>query len=124
MLHLRITHASESNIGKIQRAQNEALRIITGSHKMSSIDHLHSETKNATGRGPPEPFCAISGTMSGYRGGLSPHHQDGSSTKGNEGDNLHQTLLNRVTTASKQHKRHTSGTSHLICQYNNRQHEG
>ena len=29
------TNASESNIGKIQRAQNEALRIITGSHKMS-----------------------------------------------------------------------------------------
>ena len=39
------TNASESNIGKIQCAQNEALRIITGSHKMSSIDHLHSETK-------------------------------------------------------------------------------
>ena len=39
------TNASESNIGKIQRAQNEALRIITGSHKMSSIDHLHNETK-------------------------------------------------------------------------------
>ena len=39
------TNASESNIGKIKRAQNEALRIITGSHKMSSIDHLHSETK-------------------------------------------------------------------------------
>ena len=39
------TNASESNIGKIQRAQNEALRIITGSHKMSSIYHLHSETK-------------------------------------------------------------------------------
>ena len=38
-------NASESNIGKIQRAQNDALRIITGSHKMSSIDHLHSETK-------------------------------------------------------------------------------
>ena len=38
-------NASESNIGKIQRAQNEALRIITGSHKMSSIDHIHSETK-------------------------------------------------------------------------------
>ena len=35
-------NASESNIGKIQRAQNEALRIITGSHKMSSIDHIHS----------------------------------------------------------------------------------
>ena len=40
------TNACESNIGKIQRAQNEALRIITGSHKMSSsIDYLHSETK-------------------------------------------------------------------------------
>ena len=39
------TNASESNIGKIQRTQNDALRIITGSHKMSSIDHIHSETK-------------------------------------------------------------------------------
>ena len=38
------TNASESNIYKIQGAQNEALRIITGSHKMSSTDHLHSET--------------------------------------------------------------------------------
>ena len=40
-----ITNASEDNIGNIQRAQNEALTIITGSHKMSSIDHLHSETE-------------------------------------------------------------------------------
>ena len=38
------TNASESNINKIQRAQNEALRIITGSHKMS-IDPIHSETE-------------------------------------------------------------------------------
>ena len=38
-------NASESNIGKIQCAQNESLRIITGSHKMVSIDHIHSETK-------------------------------------------------------------------------------
>ena len=38
-------NARKSNIGKIQRAQNEALGIITGSHKMSSIDHIHSETK-------------------------------------------------------------------------------
>ena len=38
-------NASETNIGKIQRAQNEALRIITGSHKMSCIDHIHSGTK-------------------------------------------------------------------------------
>ena len=39
------SNASEENIGKTQRAQNEALRIITGSHKMSSIDHLNSETE-------------------------------------------------------------------------------
>ena len=51
------TNASESNIGKIQRAQNETLRIITGSHKMSNIEHLHNEPS----------FCAIFGTMPGYR---------------------------------------------------------
>ena len=39
------TDAIESNIGKIQSAQNEALMMITGSHKMSNIDHLHSETE-------------------------------------------------------------------------------
>ena len=43
--HVWSTNASESNIGNIQCAQNEALRSITGSHKMSSIDHLHSETE-------------------------------------------------------------------------------
>ena len=39
------TNASDSNIGKIQRVQNEALSIITGSHKLLSIDHIHSETE-------------------------------------------------------------------------------
>ena len=39
------TNASDTSLEKIQHTQNEALRIITGSHKMSSIDHLHSETK-------------------------------------------------------------------------------
>ena len=39
------TDASYTSLEKIQRTENEALRIITGSHKMSSIDHLHSETK-------------------------------------------------------------------------------
>ena len=39
------TNASDTSLGKIQRTQNKALRIITGSHKMSSIDHLHSGTK-------------------------------------------------------------------------------
>ena len=39
------TNASDISLGKIQHAQNEALRSITCSHKTSSIDHLHSETK-------------------------------------------------------------------------------
>ena len=38
------TNTSDTSLGKIQRTQNKALRIITGSHKMSSIDHLYSET--------------------------------------------------------------------------------
>ena len=37
------TNASESYMDKIQRAQNESLRTITGSHNMTSIDHIHSE---------------------------------------------------------------------------------
>ena len=39
------TNASPSSIDKIQIAQNEALRIATGAHLMSSIDHIHSEAK-------------------------------------------------------------------------------
>ena len=42
------TNASATSIGKIQIAQNEALRIATGSHKMPSIDHLHNETEMLT----------------------------------------------------------------------------
>ena len=42
------TNASATSIGKIQIAQNEALRIATGSHKMSSIDHLYNETEMLT----------------------------------------------------------------------------
>ena len=64
------TNASDTSLGKIQRTQNEALRIITGSHKMSSIDHLHQD---ATGRGPHESsLCAISGTLSRHGECLSP----------------------------------------------------
>ena len=35
------TNASDTSLEKIQRTQNEALGIITDSHKMSSIDHLN-----------------------------------------------------------------------------------
>ena len=85
---------------------------------MSGINHLHSETKMLQVEDHMNfLFCAISGTMPGYRERLSPHHQDGSSTKGNEGDNLHQTLSNRVTIASKQQKKHFMHfTTHLSIQ--------
>ena len=85
------TNASDTSLAKIQRTQNEALRIIKGSHTMSSIDHLHSETKSkTTGRGPPESsLCAISGTLSRHRECLSPHHHVRSSTEGNEEDTFH-----------------------------------
>ena len=39
------TNASNTSMEKIQVAQNEALRISTGSYKMSSIDHLHCEAQ-------------------------------------------------------------------------------
>ena len=35
----------DTNYTKIQYTQNEALRIATGCHKMSSIDHLHTEAE-------------------------------------------------------------------------------
>ena len=35
----------DTNYRKIQYTQNEALRIATGCHKMSSIDHLHTEAE-------------------------------------------------------------------------------
>ena len=36
----------DTNYRNIQYTQNEALRIATGCHKMSSVDHLHVEAKN------------------------------------------------------------------------------
>ena len=35
----------DTNYRKIQYTQNEALRIATGCHKMSSIDYLHTEAE-------------------------------------------------------------------------------
>ena len=35
----------DTNYRKIQYTQNEALRIATGCHKMSGIDHLHTEAE-------------------------------------------------------------------------------
>ena len=38
-------NSSPSSIAKLQRTQNTALRIASGSHQISSIPHLHQETK-------------------------------------------------------------------------------
>ena len=37
------TNLCDTNYRNIQHTQNEALRISTGCHKMSSVDHLHTE---------------------------------------------------------------------------------
>ena len=39
------TNLRDTNYRSIQYTQNEALRIATGCHKMSSVDHLHAEAK-------------------------------------------------------------------------------
>ena len=39
------TNLRDTNYRIIQYTQNEALRIVTGCHKMSSVDHLHVEAK-------------------------------------------------------------------------------
>ena len=46
MLHLFWgTNIHDTHYRNIQYTQNEALRIATGRHKMSSVDHLHVEAK-------------------------------------------------------------------------------
>ena len=43
--HVWRPNLHDTNYRKIQCTQNEALRIATGCHKMSSIDHLHTEAE-------------------------------------------------------------------------------
>jgi hypothetical protein len=40
-----IPNTKSTNVDHLQRVQNEALRIATGCHKMSCVDHIHHETK-------------------------------------------------------------------------------
>ena len=58
----------------------------------------------------------MSGTLSGYRERLSPHHQDGSTTKRNERDNLHQTVLPLLANNKKDALQafHTSAVNRAI----------
>ena len=51
-------NASESSIGKLQTIQNSALRIATGCHMMSKIDHLHTEARILKVKEHLEMLCA------------------------------------------------------------------
>ena len=48
----------DTNFRRIQYTQNETLRIATGYHKMSSIDHLHIEVEILKDREHSEPVSA------------------------------------------------------------------
>ena len=45
MMHLFGVQTYATHYRNIQYTQNEALKIATGCHKMSSVDHLHVEAK-------------------------------------------------------------------------------
>ena len=115
-------NASKTNIGKIQRTHYDTSRIITGSHKMSSIDHIHSETKMIQAEDQlnllsaqylvqcldTENVCHHITKMD-----LPPREMKETIFTGH-----YQTVLPLLA------NRKDTGTSHLICQYSNRQHEG
>ena len=68
----------DTNYRKIQYTQNEALRIATGCHKMSSIDHLHTEAEMLKVREHSEfTVCTLLGQMSEIRKCMSSHHNKG-----------------------------------------------
>ena len=69
----------DTNYRKIQYTQNEALRIATGCHKMSRIDHLHTEAEMLKVREHSELLSVytVLGQMSGIRKCMSSHHNKG-----------------------------------------------
>ena len=56
--HVWSTNLRDTNYINIQYTQNKALRIATGCHKMSSVDHLHVEAKMLKVRGHSELLSA------------------------------------------------------------------
>ena len=94
---VRSTNASTSSIGMILRAQNEAPRIITGGHKMSSIDHLHCETELIH---VEEHLNLLSAQY--LIQCLEPDsacNQDGHPSQDEEADTVHQAPLNHTAAA-------------------------
>ena len=52
-----VAGCSNASVTKLQTVQNAALRIATGCHKMSSIDHLHMEAEIMTVKEPLNMLC-------------------------------------------------------------------
>ena len=118
------TNASDISLEKIQRTQNKALRIITGSHKMSSIGHLPSETKMLLVKDhlnllPAQYLVHCLDTDNVC------HHITTMDHPPREMKGTLFTRHNQTGTVASQHKESiTSGRAHLICQHSNRQHDG
>ena len=74
------TNLRDTNYRNIQYIQNEALRIATGCHKMSSIDHLYVEGELLKVREHSELYYLH-----------SIYHHKGNPQETDEGDNIHQT---------------------------------
>ena len=53
-----VAEGSNASVNKLQTVQNAALRIATGCHKMSSIDHLHVEAEILTVREHLNMLCS------------------------------------------------------------------
>ena len=118
------TNASDTSLGKIQRTLNEALRIITGSYKMSSIDHLHSETKMLLVEDHLN-LLSVQYLIHCLDTVNVCHHI---TTMDHPPREMKETLFtrhNQTGTVASQHEESiTPGSTHLICQHSNRQHDG
>ena len=119
------TNASDTSLGKIQRTQKGALRVITGSHKMSHIDHLHSETKMLL----VEDHLNLLSAQYLVHCLDTENICDHITTLDHPPREMKETLFTRhnqtvVPVASKHKEIITPGSTHLICQHSNRQHDG
>ena len=110
-----------TSLGKIQSTQNEALRIITDSHKMSSIDHCHSETK----------MLLVEDHLSFLSAKYLVHCLDTENvchhitTLDHPLREMKETLFTRRNqTVLPLLANTTPGSTHLICQHSNRQYDG
>ena len=120
----RSTNTSNTSLEKIQRTQNEALTIITGLHKMSSIDHLHSETK----------MLLVKDHLNLLSAQYLVHCLDTENvchhitTMDHPPREMKETLFTKhnqtCTVASQYEESITPGSTHFICQHSNRQHDG